>query len=149
MTIWVDADSCPAQAKDTILKIALKNQINVNYVANRPIPFSIQSDFFKMIVCPKTQDSADFMILENATQNDIVVTRDLLFAEKLLKKNIKCLNDRGILFNQENLSYLLQERALSLQMKNLNIRPAKQKHTYSQQDAKQFSCQLEKLIPQG
>ncbi len=102
-----------------------------------------------MIVCPKTQDSADFMILENATQNDIVVTRDLLFAEKLLKKNIKCLNDRGILFNQENLSYLLQERALSLQMKNLNIRPAKQKHTYSQQDAKQFSCQLEKLIPQG
>ena len=63
-----------------------------------------------MIVCEATPDAADNYIVENASQNDIIVTRDIPLADRLVEKNITVINDRGTLYTKENIKERLSIR---------------------------------------
>ncbi len=143
--IWVDADSCPAKAKNIILQTAASKAIKVTYVANRTIPFSIQNPLFTMRVSETIENAADDIIVAESTAEDIVVTRDLPLAQRLVKKGITVLNDRGVIFSENILSKMLAERELSLQMQALGIATARW-NTYSEKDVKNFSSSLAKLL---
>lgn len=145
-SIWVDADSCQSKARNILLNTALKYNIPVFYVANRPIPFSIESTLFKMIVCEKKKDEADSYIEEHCSLNDITITRDLLLAQKLLNKDRTAINDRGIIFTQKTLEKMLKERELSMQMAALGIRNGKSFSTYTSEDLENFSQTLARLV---
>ena len=146
MTVWVDADSCHADARKRLLALAVRHQVPVTYVANRTIPFSRESDLFTMLVCPDGKDAADTLILDHAAPGDIVITRDIPFAQRLLGTQVTVLNDRGILLTAEKTAYLLEQRELSLQMASLGIRPAKMRHTYTEADAHTFAATMETLL---
>ncbi len=146
--IWVDADSCPKKVKSVILKAAQKNNIKVNYVANRPIPFDFESHLFYMIVCQKTMGAADDYILENADKNDLVITRDLPFAKKLCDKKITVINDRGTLFDDKNLERMLRDRELNLQFAALGINMGKKFDAFSNKELQAFSACFDKVLQQ-
>ena len=101
-SIWVDADSCPIPVKDIIFRFCKRLKLRLTFVANHEIPMP-KSELFKMIVCDATPDAADNYIVENALQNDIVITRDIPMASRLIEKNITTINDRGLLFTSENI----------------------------------------------
>lgn len=145
ISIWVDADSCHSKAKDVILNTAIKYSIPVNYVANRNIPFSMENILFKMIICQSEKDAADTYILEHCNENDIIITRDLPLAKKLIEKNKTVINDRGIIFTQRILEKMLRERELSMQMAALGIRNGKF-NTYSKEDLQNFSETITQII---
>ena len=69
-----------------------------------------------MIVTEATQDAADNYIVSNADSNDLVITRDIPLADRLVDRNIVTINDRGLVFTHENI-----KEKLSIRNFNFNL----------------------------
>ena len=133
-TIWIDADSCPSLVRNHAIKIAYKLKLNIILVANKNI--RCETDFpYEMQICSKEKDAADDFILENVKSNDLVITRDIIFASKLLNKNITTINDRGTVFDPENIVKFLSERDFNMQLAEIGL----VKHFNNGYDKKMFS----------
>lgn len=143
--IFVDADSCAKGAKSIILKSAQRKKLKVIYVANKNIPFEFQSELFEMKICPETEGAADDYIVENASENTLVITRDIPLAERLVTKKIKVINDRGKEFTEKNIAECMAQRNLSLQMRQLGISTGGKWNSYCEKDVKTFADSFERL----
>lgn len=84
------------------MRAATRLRVPAVFVANRKIPLP-KSDFVKMVTVAAVEGSADAHIVEHSGHDDIVVTRDILHAADLVAAGIVVLNDRGELFNEENI----------------------------------------------
>lgn len=133
-TIWIDADSCPALVRNHAVKMGNKLNLKVIFVANKNIPCDLQLPF-EMKICPHQKDSADNYIIANVKQNDLVITRDIVFADRLVKKGIATINDRGTIFSTENTKQLLNDRNFDLQLAQIGL----VKHFNEGYDKKKFS----------
>ena len=132
--VWIDADSCPSLVRNHAIKMSNKYNLKIILVANKKI--HCDTNFpYEMKICSAQKDAADDYILENVTNNDLVITRDIVFASKLVQKNITSINDRGIVFNTENIPKLLSERNFNLQLAEIGL----VKHFNNGYDKKMFS----------
>lgn len=120
MKIWVDADSCPLVIRNHIYKRSIKLTLDVELVANRAIPIP-KSKNIKMMICEVNDDAADDFIVEHAHANDLVITRDIPLAKRLVDKNICVLNDRGLVFTPENIGEKLSLRNFSYDLRTMGI----------------------------
>ena len=136
-SIWVDADSCPTPVRDIIIRFCKRLNLELIYVANHTIPMP-KSDLFKMIVCDATPDAADNYVVENARKNDIVVTRDIPMASRLLEKEVTTINDRGLLFTTENIKEKLSLRNFNKELYENGIISEKMS-TFSKKDVNNFA----------
>ncbi|MEE0879880.1 MAG: YaiI/YqxD family protein [Treponemataceae bacterium] len=136
-SVWVDADSCPIPVKDIIFRFCKRLSLKLIFVANHQIPMP-KSELFKMIVCDATPDAADNYIVENALPNDIVITRDIPMASRLLDKNITTINDRGLLFTSENIKEKLSLRNFNKELYDNGILSEKTS-TFSKKDVNNFA----------
>lgn len=139
-SVWVDADSFPARARDFLVSHALSKQVQVNFVANHEIKSKNQN--ITMIVCEKNRNAADNYIFEHAAENDIVVTRDIPFAARLVEKNIAVMNDRGVLFSKDNIADKLREREFSLNMSEIGLGENKGNY-YGDKELRKFTALFE------
>lgn len=144
--IWVDADSCPSNAKNIILKAAVKNELYVTYAANRNIPFSISSPLFNMVICPKEEGAADDYIVTNAGENDIVITRDIPLASRLVKKEIVVINDRGTLFDSKNTQEMLKQRELNMMMNAIGVHTGGRWDSYGKKETYDFAVCFDRIL---
>ena len=136
-SIWVDADSCPIPVKDIIFRFCKRLSLKLIFVANHEIPMP-KSQLFQMIICDATPDAADNYIVEKAMQNDIVITRDIPMAARLLEKNITTINDRGLLFTSENIREKLSLRNFNKELYDNGILSEKTS-TFSKKDVNNFA----------
>ncbi|MBB5217971.1 DUF188 domain-containing protein [Treponema rectale] len=120
--IWVDADNCPQAVREVILNKAKSFGLKVTYAANRIIPFAFEDPLFTMHVCPETAGAADDYIVSQATEDDIVITKDIPLAQRLIDRKITVINDRGTVFDQKKIQYMMEERELSMQMAALGLK---------------------------
>ena len=97
--IFVDADSCPREARDMVLRFSSRLKIKTIFAANRPIP----AEGFQMELCPPGEGAADDRIVALARSGDLVLTRDLPLAERLVEAGVTVLDDRGRVFTKENI----------------------------------------------
>jgi uncharacterized protein YaiI (UPF0178 family) len=100
--ILVDADSCPRQVREIVLRSSKRTGIRVLFMANRPIP-GISGENAVMELCPPGEGSADDRIVELALPGDLVLTRDIPLAERLVEKEVMVLDDRGRSYSKENI----------------------------------------------
>lgn len=136
LKIWIDADSCPVQVRNHTVKIAAKLGIKVFFVANKPIPRAEAP--FEMIICSREKDAADSYILEHATTSDLVITRDIVFADRLVEKEITAINDRGTAFTRENIKDLLSDRDFDLALFQAGVgKPLR--YGYDKKDFEKFA----------
>jgi len=115
MRILVDADSCPREARDLVLRFSARLGIKTIFAANRPIP-GIPSpkkgnqpppeELVQMELCSKESGAADDRIVALALPGDLALTRDLPLAERLVGAGISVLDDRGRIFTKENIRQL-------------------------------------------
>lgn len=145
-TIYIDADSCPSQARNIVLKAGIRLNLPVVFVANREIPFSQQGGSFSMVVVEKKDGAADDYIVEHATEKDLVITRDIPLAQRLNQKQCTAINDRGTLFDQENIKRMLKQRELSMMCESLGLHSGNKISTYSANDVHKFASTLEKAL---
>ena len=136
-SIWVDADSCPIPVKDIIFRFCKRLNLKLIFVANHQIPMP-KSQLFQMIICDATPDAADNYIVENASENDIVITRDIPMASRLIEKNITTINDRGLLFTSENIKEKLSLRNFNKELYDNEIISEKTS-TFSKKDVNNFA----------
>src|SRR5688572_10847251 len=88
-TIYVDADGCPV--KDEVYRVAERYKLSVILVANKRLNLPI-NPLLEMVVVTGAFDAADDWIVENSKPNDIVVTTDILLADRCLKKSVRALD---------------------------------------------------------
>src|SRR5688572_3907117 len=86
--IYIDADGCPV--KDQVYRVAERYKLPVVLVANKRLNLPINS-LLEMVVVNGTFDAADDWIVENSKPNDIVVTADILLADRCVKKSARAL----------------------------------------------------------
>lgn len=81
--IYIDADACPV--KEETYKVASRYKIKTYVVANSYMRIPLDP-LVEMKVVSGTFDAADDWIVENVTARDIVITADILLAERCVKK---------------------------------------------------------------
>lgn len=118
--IWVDGDSCPQPVREMITRTGKRLNLKVFFVANRVIPFE-QNTLFSMIVCSSEIGAADEYIFQNVSRDDIVVTRDIPLALRLVEKGLVVLNDRGTVFTEKNIRDRMATRNLNLHLAEMGI----------------------------
>ncbi|MCR4821632.1 MAG: DUF188 domain-containing protein [Treponema sp.] len=138
-SVWLDADSFPAKARSFLVSHSLSKSVKLIFVANHEIK---AEESVEMVICQKEKDSADNYIYSHCSENDIVVTRDLLFADRLVKKNITVMNDRGLLFTKDNIGDKLREREFSLNLAGIGLGDNKGNY-YGDKELKKFSALFE------
>jgi uncharacterized protein YaiI (UPF0178 family) len=80
--ILVDADACPV--KDEIYKVAWRHEVPVRIVSNARLRIP-EHDLIERIVVSDAFDAADDWIAERTGPGAIVVTGDILLADRCLK----------------------------------------------------------------
>ena len=145
--IWIDADSCPLLVRNWVIDIAKSKGLNVNFVANREISHPKNDSHFKMFVCEKKEGAADDFIFSKANGNDIVVTRDIPFAARLVEKGIFVMNDRGTVFTKDNIAERLGERNFNLNLAQIGLSGSSARH-YGSKELKKFADCFERKTSQ-
>ena len=107
--IYVDADASPV--KNEVLRVAKRYGLKVYFVANFKMRFP-QDDLVEMVVVDEELDAADNWIEERIGDKDIVVTGDVPFASRCLKKNARVLDPKGRVFTEETIGEALAHRDL-------------------------------------
>jgi uncharacterized protein YaiI (UPF0178 family) len=107
--IWVDADACPAGAKEILFRAAERTKTEVTLVANRPLR-TPPSTLITTLVVPPGDDVADHYIVERIEQHDLVITSDIPLAAEVIEKGCQALNPRGQLYTKENIADRLSMR---------------------------------------
>jgi len=107
--IYVDADGCPV--KSEVYRVAERYKLPVVLVANKRLNLPMHSDL-EMVVVNGAFDAADDWIVENSKPNDIVVTADILLADRCLKKSVRALGPKGVEFTPDNIGSVVATREL-------------------------------------
>jgi uncharacterized protein YaiI (UPF0178 family) len=142
MKILVDADSCPKPARELVLKRAEKLDLKLIFAANRAIPVYGGA---VMEICPNGEDAADDRIVELSEPGDLAVTRDIPLAKRLIEKDVLVLDDRGRVFNRDNINEFLSLRnfIVGLADNGLDI---ERSSGYGKKEYKTFADNLEHIL---
>ena len=117
MKIWVDADACPGQIRDVILRAAHRLSVHTVFVANKPVLLP-QSIYFSTVQVSNAPDAADQYIVDNAQPGDLAVTQDIPLAAQLVPSGVIVISPRGDSYNHENVADLLARRNLMQELRD-------------------------------
>ena len=109
VTILVDADACPV--KEEIYRVAARHKAHVRVVSNSPFRVPV-SDRVKRVVVSDGFDAADDWIAEHASPGSVVVTADILLAERCLKAGASVLRHDGKSFDAASIGSAIATRAI-------------------------------------
>lgn len=114
--IFIDADGCPV--KDEVYKVAARYKLKVFVVANKYLNVPLDP-LIEMTVVSGSFDAADDWIVEQVTPKDIVVTADILLAERCVKKNARVLGHKGDEFTEDNVGMAVANRELMQNLRHM------------------------------
>ncbi|MES2803839.1 MAG: YaiI/YqxD family protein [Bdellovibrionota bacterium] len=114
--IFIDADGCPV--KDEVYRVAERYQLNVVLVANKPLNLPL-NPLLEMVTVKGNFDAADDWIVENCQAYDIVITADILLAERCIKKSARVLGHKGDEFTEDNIGSAVASRELMQNLRHM------------------------------
>lgn len=107
--ILIDADACPV--KDETYKVAWRHEIPVTVVSNSPIRIPAHPLIARMVVSDGF-DAADDWIVEHTTAQSIVITADILLADRCLKLGARVIAPNGKPFTTSSIGSAIATRAI-------------------------------------
>lgn len=140
-SLVIDADGCPVVK--IAARVAKEYGADCLIVCDSAHAFNI--DGTRNIVVSQGADSADFYIVNNIKQNDIVVTQDYGLAAMCLAKTAIVLNQNGQIYSDSNISGLLESRAIGKKIRRAGGRlkgPPKR----TQEQDKNFEATLRRIF---
>lgn len=141
MKILVDADACPV--KEIIVQEAKKHGLPVIMFIDTS--HELDDGYSEIIVVDKARDSADFALIAKTKPGDVVVTQDFGVAAMALSVGAHALNQNGLIFSQDNIGSLLEERAFAQKVRRSGGRSRKCPRR-TNEDNKRFQYAFDKLI---
>ena len=114
ITILVDADACPV--KEGVYRVAERykappHDVHVRVVSNSPFRVPV-SERVRRVVVSDGFDAADNWIAENAGPRSVVITADILLAERCLKAGATVLRHDGKAFDAASIGSAIATRAI-------------------------------------
>lgn len=108
--LLVDADACPV--KEECVRVALRYGVHVTFIANSFI--RIENDpLISREIVPGKFDAADDRIVELVDEKAIVVTADILLAERCLAKQAAAvIGPTGKTFTENSIGMAVATRAI-------------------------------------
>ena len=107
--VLVDADACPV--KEEIYKVAFRNAVAVTVVSNSHLRVP-QHDLIRRVVVGDGFDAADDWIAGEADRAAIVVTADILLADRCLKAGASVISPTGRPFTASSIGAAIATRAI-------------------------------------
>ena len=114
--IFVDADACPV--KDEVYRVAQRYRLRVVLVSNAWLR-APNEEWLELVVVGAELDAADAWIVEQVTQDDIVITADIPLAALCLEKGAGVLGPRGRPFTEDSIGGALATRELMSQLREM------------------------------
>ena len=109
MQILIDADACPV--KDETYTIAARYQVPVVVVSNSPIRVPLDPLISRTLV-GDAFDAADDWIVDRTTPHTVVVTGDILLADRCLKLGATVIAPNGKPFTNSSIGNAIAVRAI-------------------------------------
>ncbi|WP_271078606.1 YaiI/YqxD family protein [Aurantiacibacter sp. MUD61] len=109
VTILVDADACPV--KEEIYHVAERHKAHVRVVSNSPFRVPT-SERVKRVMVGDGFDAADDWIAQEAGERSVVITADILLAERCLKAGATVLRHDGRAFDAASIGSAIATRAI-------------------------------------
>ena len=144
MKLLIDADSCPKEARQLALRTARRLGIQAVFAANRPIP-GITGENAVMEICPPGHNAADNRLVELAEPGDLAVCRDLPLAKRLVDNGASVIDDRGRVFNRENIGELLSLRNFMVGLAENGL-GMERIANYGKRELKSFADSLDRVL---
>ena len=107
--ILVDADACPV--KDEVYKVAYRHEVPVAIVSNSHLRVP-PHPLIERVVVSDGFDVADDWIAERATHGSVVITADILLADRALKAGATVLAPTGKPFTAQSIGAAIATRAI-------------------------------------
>ena len=108
-TIYIDADACPV--REETYKVAERHDVPVVVVANSFIRIPNHPLFSRQIVS-NSFDAADDYIAERANSRAIVITADILLAQRCLEAGARAISPKGVMWDNDNIGSAIATRAI-------------------------------------
>src|SRR5882672_7399069 len=107
--ILVDADACPV--KDEIYKVAWRHEVPVRIVSNARLRVP-DHPLIERVLVSDAFDAADDWIAERAGPGAVVVTGDILLADRCLKAGAAAIAPSGKPFTPASIGAAIATRAI-------------------------------------
>src|SRR3954447_7099960 len=107
--ILVDADACPV--KEEVYRVAFRRDVPVKVVSNSHMRVPAHPLIERVVVSDKF-DAADDWIVEAADERAVVVTGDILLADRCLKKGATVIGPNGKPFTSASIGGAIATRAI-------------------------------------
>jgi uncharacterized protein YaiI (UPF0178 family) len=109
LRILVDADACPV--KDEIYRIAYRREVPARVVSNSYLRVPAHPLIERIVVSDKF-DAADDWIAEHADAKTVVITGDILLADRCLKAGATVIGPNGKPFTTASIGGAIATRAI-------------------------------------
>lgn len=147
--IYIDADACPV--KDEVYKVAWRYDVPVLLVSNSPIRIPDHPLITRKIVSDSFDAADDYIVeqvLEHAAEKLIVITADILLADRCLKDGAAAvLSPTGKPFTPDSIGNAVAVRAI---MADLRAGAVGQQiggpPPFSKTDRSRFLSELDKTV---
>ena len=113
--ILVDADACPV--KDEVYKVAWRHEVPVTVVSNSHMRVPDHPLIERVVVSDKF-DAADDWIVEQADARTVVITGDILLADRCLKKGASVIGPNGKPFTSASIGGAIATRAIMADLRS-------------------------------
>jgi uncharacterized protein YaiI (UPF0178 family) len=154
MSIWVDADACPAVAKEILFRAAERTGVRLTLVANQPIN-TPGLENIRSVQVPPGFDEADQEIVRRVAEGDLVITADIPLAAEVIAKGADALSPRGEALTPENIGAKLNMRDFMETMRSSGVELGGGPSAYGARDKQAFANGLDRWLsaharrPQG
>ena len=107
--IFIDGDACPV--KDEVYRVAYRLNVPVSVVSNSPFRVPDHPLITRHVVSDGF-DAADDWIAERADTQSVVITSDILLADRCLKAGATVIANSGKLFTANSIGTAIATRAI-------------------------------------
>ena len=139
--IYVDADACPV--KEEVYRVARRHGLEVVVVAKSRMRVP-DDPLVRLETVGDAFDAADDWIAGRAEGGDIVVTADILLADRCLKRGAYVLGAMGKPFTEENIGDAVATREMLSELREMGQRNGPP--PFRKEDRSRFLQQLDTAI---
>jgi hypothetical protein len=141
--ILVDADACPV--KEEIYKVAFRHEVPVRIVANAFLRVPAHP-LIERVTVGAGFDAADDWIAEAAGPRTVVVTGDILLADRCLKKGAAVIAGNGRAFTPASIGAAVATRAIMADLRAGMDGPGGGPAPFSKNDRSRFLSALDEAL---
>ncbi len=143
MRILVDADACPVTDIAIDIAVEYKKEIILFYDDSH----QTYKEYAKIVMVPKGNDAVDYALLNECKKGDVVISQDYGVATIALSKGAYVINQNGMIYDENNIGYLLEIRASATKSRNSKRKTHfKGQHKRTSLDDVNFKNNMIKLV---